>query len=258
MAVKRTRWILFYKTVIVLLPVIVVVLYLAWDYIPSRLHMAVMRDDVEKVKYLINKGYEVNDELKAFGPSICPYWTPLKTAARNGNPRIVKMLLEAGANPENITDTKKTTGHNSWSAIHLAVQSDCNECLELLINYGASVDAPGNADVTALYQALDTNNILAVKILLNAGADPNATTGAPLDGNTAFVMALSNANSEVIKLLLDAGADCDVTVNRYGGKKIPFMEYLLEGTDLPNSVVNEIIEMCQSRSEGVTPNGEEE
>ena len=94
---NRTRWILICKAVIAITSLIAIGLFLARDFIPSRLHRAVMRDDYLQVEYLIGKGYEVNDELKSFGPSICPYWTPLKSAARNGNPRIVKALLEAGA-----------------------------------------------------------------------------------------------------------------------------------------------------------------
>lgn len=241
--------------ILLITSVILLVLYLSWDYIPSRLHVAVIRDDASKTEYLISKGHDVNAGYKAL-PSICPSWTPLKTASYKSNSRIVKSLLEAGAIADNVVEPSKIQVYNSWGAIHLAVQSSCNECLDLLLNYGASVDALGNADVTALYLAVEVKNIQAVKMLLNAGANPNTTSGAPLNGDTPLVRALYNPNMEMIELLLGAGADCGILVRRNRRQKEqPLMDWMLQRTDLPKSVVNEIIDMCQAQREVINSSG---
>ncbi len=57
---------------------------------------------------------------------------------------------------------------------------------------------------TALILAVKNNDIEFAKMLLAAGADPNAQT---LVGNTALTFATRNQNVAMVKLLLEAGAD---------------------------------------------------
>ncbi len=55
-----------------------------------------------------------------------------------------------------------------------------------------------------LHVAIDKENTECVKLLLEAGADPNATDN---DAYTPLYLAAREGNVECTKLLLEAGAD---------------------------------------------------
>lgn len=61
---------------------------------------------------------------------------------------------------------------------------------------------------TALIKAMFTRaNIKIVKLLLDAGADPNIQNSI---GGTALSLAAGYVDDEIVKLLLDAGADPNI------------------------------------------------
>ena len=126
-------------------------------------------------------------------------WSPLFCAAAQDNPAITRLLLERGARPDD--------DH----MLYLAAFADDHECLRLLLRY-----APDTAHTTALSAPLSTGDITGVRILLDAGADPNHLLEAALLGEshegTPRVPPLSAAIAldcapPVIGLLLDRGAD---------------------------------------------------
>ena len=83
----------------------------------------------------------------------------------------IKILLEAGSNP-NIASTAKCT------SLHLAVLSACSKkIIRTIIDHGANVNASNEDKVTALMIACHKDNIDAINIHMNAGADPNIADG---------------------------------------------------------------------------------
>lgn len=60
----------------------------------------------------------------------------------------------------------------------------------------------------------DEGDTGVVRVLLALGADPNATTGAPLPGSTPLTFAAGEAHAGVVLALLHAGADPNVTNSR--------------------------------------------
>jgi len=76
---------------------------------------------------------------------------------------------------------------------------------------GAALNARDHNDMTALMIAAQSNNLPAVRSLIKAGADVNASTWA---GQTALGLS-GNSRAEVAEALLDAGAD--VNAQSLGG-----------------------------------------
>jgi len=152
--------------------------FAATDFVPSSavirlLNRAVGQNDLETVKFLLNKGIDINLTDEGW---LMP--TPLESAAANGNAAMVKLFLEAGANP-NI---------NRWGC-YPRLQNDC------LFYSGTQ---------TPLHYAAIKNYLEIIKILLDHGADINMQND---EGNTALHFAVGANKPEMVNLLLSAGAD---------------------------------------------------
>ena len=132
--------------------------------------------------------------------------TALMIACLNRNEDGINILLNAGADP-NITDSKGAT------CIHHAVGGGCSkEMLLRLIIHGANVNAKSTIKKTALMVACLNGNEDAVKLLLNAGADPNISDA---DGCTSLHDAVDKGFSrETLQLIMNHGADVNAT-NKY-------------------------------------------
>jgi ankyrin repeat protein len=154
--------------------------------------------------------------------------TPLVYAARAGSIDAARTLLEAGADVNQVT-------RYGWSALLAATQNRNYQMGEFLIERGADVNIANKGGWTPLYLATDNRNIeggdyptrmpdmdhLAyIKLLLDAGAAPNARlsestetrtvfTNQWLDeeGATAFLRASQSGDVELMRLLLEHGAD---------------------------------------------------
>ena len=78
-----------------------------------------------------------------------------------------------------------------------------NELLELLISYGANVNAQSHDGRSALMQAADSGQLGAAAFLLKHGADVNAKGS---DGETALMLAEKKGYTEIAGLLREHGA----------------------------------------------------
>ena len=91
----------------------------------------------------------------------CGYW-PLKSFAEAGDAAAVKFLLEHDANP-NFTTTGDT-------ALHTAVSVNSTECVKLLLEAGAD---PNRQDVDGWVAMCGVSSHEVLDLLLKHGADPN-------------------------------------------------------------------------------------
>ncbi|CAM9485924.1 unnamed protein product [Ectocarpus fasciculatus] len=126
-------------------------------------------------------------------------WTALMMASGGGYSRIVRMLLNMGAQLLIADDHGATALHQSAIAGHLAVTN-------MLVEAGAPVEAATSPHLcTPLHFAADNGCAASVTTLLKAGANLNARRSP--GGITPLYTAAWKGNVDVARLLLLAKAD---------------------------------------------------
>jgi ankyrin repeat protein len=123
-------------------------------------------------------------------------WTPLRCAvAGAANPPITRLLLERGAVPGD--DDLYLAGFGE----------DNHECLRLLLHHAADVAQVARM---ALAAPISTNYTEGVRLLLEAGADPNRyADDADPPSPAVYAAVRSGCSAELTGLLLAHGADPD-------------------------------------------------
>ena len=94
--------------------------------------------------------------------------------------------------------------------LHIAVQAGLTDAVKTLVDAGADINATDHDGRTPLHMAAKLGNAKIVKILLDAKADPN--TGDD-NGKTPLHIAALEGNTDTIKTLLDAGANINAKNN---------------------------------------------
>ncbi len=181
--------------------------------------------------------------LEAIGPERVPdparnrggeHWgalPPLIFAARHGHLQVAQALVEAGA------DVNQTTA-DGWTALLAATHNRYYGLGAWLLERGADPDLANAGGWTPLYIATDNRNIEAgdypvrvpdmdhlayIRLLLDAGADPNLRMRSSTetrtvftqqwlfeDGATPFLRAAQSGDLSLMRLLLEHGADPDI------------------------------------------------
>jgi ankyrin repeat protein len=102
--------------------------------------------------------------------------------------------------------TEVSYSGDGFTALHFASFFGHPQAVEMLLGAGAVVNAFGRGWMTgtALHSAVSRKRADVVRILLEAGADPNARQSA---GWTALHSSAAHADPESVDLLLAAGAD---------------------------------------------------
>jgi hypothetical protein len=112
-------------------------------------------------------------------------------AGRNHDPELTKLLLDAGADP------------NDGESLYHSLESLA--CTRLLLEHGARIDGSN-----AFYRVFDLDNIAALELLLRHGADPNEPARNPplTDWGSPLLWAIRRRRSRRhVEALLRAGAD---------------------------------------------------
>lgn len=177
-----------------------------------QLTNAVTEGDLPRVRVLLEKGANPNEEdslawaagagevavireLIAAGADVDQRVdhgvTPLMVAAGTGRAKAVRCLLESGAEID-------AQDHGQLVDIWVFASEDSER--------GFEYSSPGS-ELTALMIAAAAGEIDVVKILLDAGADPDTRAESR---KTALIFALQNQDLECAGLLIKAGADLDL------------------------------------------------
>lgn len=126
------------------------------------------------------------------------YDTLLDLVVRNGQPRVISMLLnDFGADINRDQD-----GHTPlisalrWEKHHIA---------DLLIDHGADLSIGGHDGYTLLHYACEAGHVRLVQALLDRGANPNAVE--ELHDETPLHLASYGDHTEAVTILIQHGAD---------------------------------------------------
>ncbi|XP_074471690.1 ankyrin repeat and SOCS box protein 2-like isoform X2 [Sebastes fasciatus] len=158
---------------------------------------------------------------------------PLHIAAQTGSYTIVSMLIPA--------TSKTRVQRTGISPLHLAAERNRDDVLEALIEAGFDVNTQLSEErsklyqdrrSTALYFSVFNNNIEALRMLLEAGGDPNLDLFRPLN------VAARQGCIRTVTLLVEHGADINASipthpttfpaVYMFSMKYLPMFKYLLD------------------------------
>jgi hypothetical protein len=139
--------------------------------VDSPLHEAVINGRYECARLLLQ--YGADTERTASGP-ISSSYTPLVLASRSGDLKMTNILLENGANPwHRVLDNLQNTVAHLCAPGAMASNVDC---LSLLLEWDKRLALARNSHLRSpLHCAANLGNYEAVKLLLEAGAEPNCT-----------------------------------------------------------------------------------
>jgi ankyrin repeat protein len=151
---------------------------------------------IEGVRALLKQGADVN---AAQGDGM----TALHWAATLGEGPMTGMLLYAGANP------RATTRLGGYTPLHLAAQAGAAASIAPLLEAASEINARTATGATALMLASRAGNVDAVRLLVDHGADLNATESA--QGQTALMFAAAADRADVVKYLVSKGANATLT-----------------------------------------------
>jgi ankyrin repeat protein len=201
------------------------------------------KEDVEMIELLLRYGTEL-DVSNGEGQ------TALLKGASNGGLKIVRLLLQNGADPNAkdcyrctplhmaLSDSKQSVEtvrtllrHGAdlnardiggETALHKGVKSNNVEICKLLLEYGAAVDARNRVGETPLYQAARRGMLDITSLLLQHGADVNGYHNAD---DTALRIAIQHGRIQVVRALLIYGAGVSGLYTHVDGRA-SFMEDL--------------------------------
>lgn len=196
----------------------------------TPLLIAIRENQLETVKYLIQKGANVNKSdsgavgavshiaplslaiqleneeivktllaVKDIDVNCIDRWNqPLLVSCVRLHPEYVEMLLEAGADP-NIPGTRGN------SVLLYSAHIGDTELVKLLIKHGADVNKINDRKECAILPSIYRDDVTLARVLLDAGADPNYRT--PEDQNSLILLASYDGSNEMIKMLIRYGGN---------------------------------------------------
>jgi ankyrin repeat protein len=242
----------------------------------TALMRAAHQGDTTEVRAQIGSGRGIDDQVKPHNPVRAllafiawmqdlpdrnPGWTALMFAVDGSHDDAVRMLVKAGANvsidaagitPLQLATFKRDVpmmhilldngalvGGRGYAAgpVELALALDDTVLLRRLIGHGASLSATGRTAMTPLMMAAEQGSPAAVRILMQAGADPNVTDR---NGWRASRYALAQGHDEIAAQLGTSAPPSEIPTQRLftaigRSDRAAFSTALREGAD-PNAL----------------------
>lgn len=156
----------------------------------TPLAWAACRGDDRAIVTLLSHGAEVNT-LDVQHSGVVGH------AADRNYATCVRLLLEAGADP----DIASAYGYKVGNPLNVAARNASDPLvLKTLLDFGADVDSCGIDGMTGLIHAARRDNTSFGILLLEYGANINATSAA---GQTPLTTAVANNSHNILRLLLD-------------------------------------------------------
>lgn len=221
-----------------------------------------VREDV--AAYLLEHGAKLNlwsaialdreDDVRGFlarDPSLLNarmsrsehYRTPLHHAAAKNRPRMVRLLLDLGADASErdaIGSTALTTAsqeHADPAIVTMLLAAGAKldfmsalyleryEAAEAMLKDDPSRLGPDGRDTIALHFSVSKKNAVAVRWLIANGVDVNAKRDLWDCNLTALHMTTESGAVDMARMLLDAGADPNIRDDKYDATVLGWAEY---------------------------------
>lgn len=196
----------------------------------TPLHLAAQENMVDTAKTLLKHRPMPNLEIQTESPQADgdDGYTALSMAYYPGNSRLMRSLLDAGADKNHATKLGKRPldiciendsvagvkalleyrvsvdhiDHDGNTVLHWITSKTPKSIIKSLVNAGADIYAANKKDVTPLQRAVETGNPGAIEYLLTKGADPDIL----VDEHTSLLhLACASQNLATTKALIDGG-----------------------------------------------------
>jgi ankyrin repeat protein len=196
----------------------------------SALHAAAYVGNLDITDYLLEKGADLN-ACDADGA------TPLAVAMFYNQTELGLYFMEKGADV-NVPDFEKAT------PLHHAVWNNNLKCTKHLVQLGANINYQGPENVTALSMAIELERIHIINILVENQASTNLRDAL---GNTALHVAAGKGNFGLVHYLIDRGADVNIP-NNEGNTPLQWINSIIwnKAFNIPNNKMNTTIQWINS------------
>lgn len=156
-----------------------------------RLAIAAAEGAVADIRDIAGSGVDVNSTGTSGD-------TPLMVAVQFNQPSSVGLLLDLGADPNQVSADGRR------SPLGIATGLPDTAILVLLLERGADPNISAVEHGAPIVALADAGDLAAVRLLVNAGADVD---GRGLNDDTALIAAARHAHYDVVLYLLQSGAD---------------------------------------------------
>ncbi|XP_018907926.2 uncharacterized protein [Bemisia tabaci] len=171
--------------------------YLSKVVSSSAYHEATFQNDVKRVQMLIRSGVDINQRESTF------HFTPIFLAIFNENLRIVKMMVQAGA------DLNVKAKFN-MTPLCCAVETGNINMVTRLLDLGANIEAKDEKNNSLVHTAASCGLPEMIKFLIERGLSVNCRND---NDETPLHKAVRNEQKEAVKMLLTHGADVNVVAS---------------------------------------------
>ena len=163
---------------------------------PAELHNAVLSEDLEKVRRLIEAGADV--DARQGGE------TPLHMSAEKGFLEITRLLIDKGADVNAVANETGRFLEEKWTPLRYSAERRHLEVARLLIDRGANVHRRDPHGITPLHASAYRGHLQLVQLMIQRGAIVDMQDN---EGNTPLHICAENGHLEVARLLIDSGAN---------------------------------------------------
>lgn len=133
------------------------------------------------------------------------YDFPIQVAAEFERVDCVRFLLDRGSDPDGINIKSCWPFHSGKTALIHAAEKGNLQLAKLLLEQGAVINKTTSFGLTALHYAVSGNHLEVVQLLIARGINVNQLDSCKRD--PALRYAVQERNVACVKMLLDAGAD---------------------------------------------------